>query len=177
MNRGIQESPLPAFNRGERVESPNKKVYLVGGGIASLAAAAFLIRDGDFVGKNITILEELGMLGGSLDGAGTPQHGYTVRGGRMLESKYLCTYDLFSSIPTLDESKTVTEEISEWNKTMKTSSKSRLVRNGHRIDSPQYGLREKHLLTLERLAVESEGLLGDSSIADQCDASFFETNF
>ena len=27
-----------------------------------------------------------------------------LRGGRMIESKYLCTYDLFSSIPTLDES-------------------------------------------------------------------------
>ena len=35
------------------------KVYLVGGGIASLAAAAFLIRDADFPGDNITILEEL----------------------------------------------------------------------------------------------------------------------
>ena len=33
-------------------------VYLVGGGIASLAAAAFLIRDGNIVGRNITILEE-----------------------------------------------------------------------------------------------------------------------
>ena len=27
-----------------------------------------------------------------------------LRGGRMIESKYLCTYDLFSSIPTLDGS-------------------------------------------------------------------------
>jgi oleate hydratase len=34
-------------------------VYLVGGGIASLAAAAFLIRDGDVPGQNITILEQL----------------------------------------------------------------------------------------------------------------------
>ena len=34
-----------------------------------------------------------------------------MRGGRMIESKYLCTYGLFSSIPTLDESKTVTQEI------------------------------------------------------------------
>lgn len=54
------------------------------------------------------ILEELG---GSLDGAGSPQQGYVLRGGRMFESKYLCTYDLFSSIPTLDEGKTVTKEI------------------------------------------------------------------
>jgi myosin-crossreactive antigen len=47
------------------------KVYLVGGGIASLAAAAFMIRDGDVPGHNITILEELDRLGGGLDGAGS----------------------------------------------------------------------------------------------------------
>jgi oleate hydratase len=67
-----------------------------------------MIRDGDVPGHNITILEELDNLGGSLDGSGSPQNGYVLRGGRMLESKYLCTYELFSSIPTLDESRTVT---------------------------------------------------------------------
>jgi oleate hydratase len=102
-------------------------VYLVGGGIASLAAAAFLIRDGDVLGHRIIILEELDRLGGSLDGTGSPEAGYVLRGGRMIESKYLCTYDLFASIPTLDESRTVTQEIFAWNETTKTSSKSRLV--------------------------------------------------
>jgi len=153
------------------------KVYLVGGGIASLAAAAFLIRDGDVPGHNITVLEELEKLGGSLDGSGSPQDGYVIRGGRMFESKYLCTYDLFSSIPTLDASKTVTQEIVDFNETIKTSSKSRLFRGGHRLDSPQYGLRERHILSLERLAIEPEGLLGKSSIADQLDPSFFATDF
>ena len=104
------------------------KVYLVGGGIASLAAAAFMIRDGDMFGHNITILEESSRIGGSLDGAGSPQEGYVLRGGRMIESKYLCTFDLFSSIPTLDERETVTQEIMRWNETMRTSSKARLVR-------------------------------------------------
>lgn len=122
------------------------KVYLVGGGIASLAAAAFMIRDGDVLGHNITIFDELGALGGSLDGTGSPQDGYVLRGGRMLENKYLCTYDLFSSIPTLDDSETVTQEIFRWNETMKTSSKSRLVRDGHRQTAPKFSLSERHIL-------------------------------
>ena len=71
-------------NRGET------KIYLIGGGIASLAAAAFLIRDADILGHNITILEELDRPGGSLDGAGSAQDGYVRRGGRMFESKFLC---------------------------------------------------------------------------------------
>ena len=154
-----------------------RKVYLVGGGIASLAAAVFMIRDGDIPGHNITILEELDKLGGSLDGSGSPQNGYVLRGGRMLESKYVCTYELFSSIPALDGSKTVTQEILEWNVTMTTSSKSRLVRDGHRETAPEFGLSEKHILTIERLALEPEDMLGETSIADQFDPTFFKTNF
>ena len=155
----------------------NAQVYLVGAGIASLAAAAFLIRDGDVPGHNITILEESALIGGSLDGSGNPKDGYVMRGGRMFESKYLCTWDLFGSIPTLDESKTVTQEIFEWNEIMKTSSKSRLFRDGHRVDAPKFGLSKKHILTIERLELEPEALLGRSSIADQFDPSFFETDF
>jgi len=159
------------------ITDDNAQIYLVGAGIASLAAAAFLIRDGDVPGHNITILEESALIGGSLDGSGNPKDGYVMRGGRMFESKYLCTWDLFRSIPTFDESKTVTQEIFEWNEMMTTSSKSRLFRDGHRVDAPKFGLSEKHILTIERLELEPEVLLGRSSIADQFDPSFFETDF
>jgi len=161
----------------EKRVDDNAVFYLVGGGIGSLAAAAFLIRDGGIRGHNIIILEESAKIGGSLDGAGTPQDGYVIRGGRMLESKYLCTFDLFSSIPTLDGSKTVTQEIFEFHEILKTSSKSRLFRGGHRVDAPQFGLGEKHILTLERLGFELEEQLGRTTIADQFDPSFFETDF
>src|SRR6202453_3145884 len=164
-------SPMPRKNADS-----DPSVYLVGGGIASLAAAAFFIRDGDILGHNITIIEESAKIGGSLDAAGSPEDGYVMRGGRMLESKYLCTYDLFSSIPTLDERMTVTQEIFDWNETLKTSSKSRFFRAGHRIDAPSYGLSEKHILTLERLGLEPEGMLGRSSIADHFHPSFFATD-
>ena len=80
----------------------------MGGGIASLAAAAFLIRDADIPGCNITLLEQFERVGGSIDGGGSPEDGYVIRGERILENNYLCTYDLFSSIPSLSGGKTVT---------------------------------------------------------------------
>jgi oleate hydratase len=155
----------------------DRKAYLVGGGIASLAAAAFLIRDGDVPGCDITVIEETGVLGGSLDGSGNPTDGYVLRGGRMLEAKYLCTFDLFSSIPTLDGTRTVTQETFAWNETMKTSSKARLVSDGQRLAAPLFGLDEGHILNIERLALLPESMLGKTTIADQFDPSFFETNF
>ena len=161
-----------------KLEAGSKpRAYLIGGGIASLAAAAFLIRDGDMPGHLITIIEESARLGGSLDGAGSAEHGYVLRGGRMLESKYLCTYALFDSIPALAGGKTVTQEIFDWNATMHTSSKARLVRDGQRETAPDLGLSERHILTLERLALEPEQFLARTSIAEQFDDAFFETNF
>src|ERR1019366_6734730 len=161
----------------KRPENNSAATYLVGGGIASLAAAAFLIRDGDVQGHTITVIEESSRIGGSLDAAGNAEDGYVMRGGRMIESKYLCTYDLFSSIPALDGSRTVTQEIFEWNKTMTTASKSRLFRDGRRVDAPKFGLDEGHILAIERLALEPESLLGRSKISDQFSPTFFETDF
>ena len=64
------------------------KATLVGGGIASLAAAVYLIRDAGFEGGDIRILEADHVLGGSLDGTGNDTDGYLVRGGRMFEAHY-----------------------------------------------------------------------------------------
>ncbi len=95
----------------------------------------------------------------------------------MIEPKYLCTYDLFSTIPTLDKSQTVTQEIIEWNEVIKTSSHSRLVRDGQPLDAPKLGLSEKNILKLEWIMIEPEFLLGKSSIQDAFDQDFFASNF
>jgi len=88
------------------------KAYLVGGGIAALAAATYLIRDGGFDGADIHVFEQQRLLGGSLDAGGTPAGGYSMRGGRMFEAKFRCTYDLLSGIPSLDDPEvSVTGEI------------------------------------------------------------------
>ena len=82
--------------------SSTSKAYLVGGGIGSLAAAAFLVRDGGMPGSNISILEAGPIMGGSLDGSGDAERGYSMRGGRMLTTdNYECTWELFKSIPSL----------------------------------------------------------------------------
>lgn len=79
-----------------------KSAYLVGGGLASLAAAAFLIRDGHMKGDRITILEASKIGGGALDGAGNAETGWLIRGGREMEAHFECLWDLYRSIPSLE---------------------------------------------------------------------------
>src|SRR5690349_23520481 len=118
------------------------KAYFIGGGVGSLAAAAFLIRDGDMAGSDIIIYEALPLLGGSLDCARLPDGSYSLRGGRMLTTDhYECTWDLLSSIPSVDDRATsVQAETIAFNKAYKANSKARLVdRNRHKIDVSTMG--------------------------------------
>ncbi|OZG63350.1 67 kDa myosin-cross-reactive antigen family protein [Bifidobacterium lemurum] len=78
-----------------------KHAHIVGGGIAGMAAAAFLIDDGYMDGRNITIYENLPTVGGSMDGARN-EHGYLCRGERELEPHMECLWYLFSKIPSID---------------------------------------------------------------------------
>ena len=96
--------------------SEQSKAYFVGGGIGSLAAAAFMIRDGNVPGEQISILEATPIMGGSLDGAGDPVAGYSLRGGCMLTTdNYECTWNLYKSIPSLhNKSTTVFDETVEF---------------------------------------------------------------
>ena len=80
-----------------------RKAYIVGVGIAGLSAAAFLVRDAQMPGKNITVYDQLPVFGGSMDAAGSAANGYVSRGERELEPYMECLWDLFGSIPSLYE--------------------------------------------------------------------------
>ena len=115
----------------------NTKAYLVGGGIGSLSAAAFMIRDGGIPGSSITIFESLSVPGGSLDGGGNPVDGYTLLGGRMLTTdNYECTWDLFKTIPSLNApGRSVYEETISFNERNIPHSMARLVdRNRFKVN-------------------------------------------
>ena len=65
----------------------NKTAWFVGSGLAALAGAAFLIRDGQMPGKRITILEQQQLPGGVLDGIKEPNKGFVIRGEREMEAR------------------------------------------------------------------------------------------
>ena len=78
-----------------------KRAHIVGGGIAGLAAAAFLVSDAHMPAENVTVYESLDVVGGALDAGGDPRAGYTARGGRELEPSSECMWYLCGKIPSL----------------------------------------------------------------------------
>lgn len=156
-----------------------KKAYLVGGGIGSLSAAAFLIRDGHMPGRNIHILEESLVYGGSMDGAGNAKDGYSARGGREIEEHFECFMELFGFIPSLtNPDRTVLDEFRELNLAEPIESHCRLVEKaGQKADFSSLGLSQAHSLQLGKLALLTEERLGATTIEEFFDPTFLETNF
>jgi oleate hydratase len=164
------------------VQREGTHLWIVGGGIAGMAAAAFAIRDAQLPGTNVHILEETGLEGGSLDGAASPTEpgAYVTRGGRMLEDEaYRCVWDLFSSIPSLeDPAVSVTDEIRQFNSRVKTDAKARLLDGRGRIlDATDYGFSIADRLALSRLMATPEALLGSRRIDELFGEHFFTTHF
>lgn len=160
-------------------EIENKKAYLIGGGIASLAAAEYLIHDGHMDGKNITILEERNIMGGSMDGAGNAKDGYVALGGREMEEHYECMWDLFGKVPSLEQpGRTVLDEFRELNKIDPNYSNCRAIANrGEKLDFSSLGLAENHVKQLTKLFLATEDALGAVTVEQFFDASFLETDF
>lgn len=161
-------------------ENFQRQAYLIGGGVASLAGAAFLIRDGHLPADNIHILEVSNMVGGALDASGDPEKGYFASGSRMLNyPTYECTWELLKTIPSpTDPNKTLIDEINEFNKNVKIVAKARVVdKNGQRVDVSTMGFSNQDRLALAKFAITSEDALGTSKIDQWFQPSFFQTNF
>ncbi|WP_176251337.1 oleate hydratase [Sulfitobacter sp. HGT1] len=153
--------------------------HIIGGGIAGLATAVYLIRDAGVDGNNIHIYEQLGVAGGSLDGSGDAESGYMIRGGRMFEEHFACTFDLLDTIPSVnDPSISVTEDIMAFNRMVPGSSNCRLVRNGLPAeDRYDLTLTAHDIVDINRLILQPESRLAGQSIEDWFKPSFFESNF
>ncbi len=159
----------------------SKKAYIIGGGIAGLASAAYLIHDGKIAGKDITIIEaSKKMDGGSLNAEKLKESGgYFMRGHRILDKKaYTCLFNLFSFIPSLENpSRSVTDDIFAFNKTIKTYDKARLIENQKIINGEPFNFNLKDKLDLMKILFRSEKSLANLQIKDYFQPSFFRTNF
>lgn len=156
----------------------DSKVYLIGSGIASLASATYLIKDAGVRGENIHILEQDNIAGGALDGAGEPENGFIIRGGRMHEEHFACYWDLLSNIPSYDDPDvSVKDETFEFNSRFVSHAQARLLKNAKKMDLTSFGVSLKDQADLMKLTFSSEKSLDNIRIEDWFDEDFFKTNY
>lgn len=157
-----------------------RKAYIVGGGIGGLAAAFYLIRDAHMPPENITILEEMAVEGGSMDGSGNPEDGYIVRGGREMNWNYDNLWDMFQDVPAVElpEGYSVLDEYRMVNDNDPNYSKARLMHNcGEIMDFTDFGLSKSQQREMIRLLLKRKEELDDITIEEYFSTGFLESNF
>lgn len=184
-----QENTLPppdmmgAYMRNRPVpgdEVKDRKAWIIGSGIAGLAAAFYMIRDGGMAGRDITILDAMQIEGGSLDGAGNPEEGYIIRGGREMNWNYDNLWDLFQDVQALElpEGYSVLDEYRLVNDNDPNFSKARLMhKRGEIRDFSTLGLTRAQQWELIRLLLKRKEDLDDITIEQYFSPGFLETNF
>ena len=157
-----------------------RNAWIIGGGIGGLAAAFYLIRDGHMSAENITILEEMDIEGGSMDGAGNPDDGYIIRGGREMNWNYDTLWDLFQDVPAVElpEGYSVLDEYRLINDNDANYSQARLINKcGEILDASDFGLNKAQQWELIRLMLKRKEELDDLSIEDYFSKGFLQSNF
>lgn len=170
-----------AFARPRKPEGiEKKKAYIVGTGLAGLAAAAFLVRDAQMPGKNIHIFEKDPVAGGACDGAFIEKHGFLCRGGREMENHFECLWDLYRSIPSIEtEGVSVLDEYYWLNKDDPNYSLERAIMSGGESahTDGKFDITPGAAMQILKIFMTPNRELEDKKITDFFDDEFFATNF
>ncbi|WP_116115942.1 oleate hydratase [Austwickia chelonae] len=170
-----------AFARPRKPQGVDEKsAYLVGAGLASLAAAAFLVRDAQMKPERITILEASPLSGGACDGIVDPEKGFLIRGGREMENHFECLWDLYRSIPSLEiPDASVLDEFYWLNKDDPNYSLMRATKNRGQDGETngEFTLTMRAQKDLMKLFFTRNEDLYDKKITDVLGKDFFESNF
>lgn len=158
----------------------NRSSWIVGGGLGGMAAAAFLIRDAGMTPSRITILEASDADGGALDGAGNSETGWLIRGGREMEEQFQCLWDLYRSIPSLEEpDASVLDEFYRLNRADPSSSPIRaMCGRGQKLpDRDRLTLTGRARREIIALILADEKTLDGRTISDVLSDDFMKSNF
>lgn len=111
----------------------DRHAYIVGGGLAGLAAAAFLVDDAKMPAENVTILERYQVVGGCCD-ATRGDRGFLCRGEREMEQYMECLWYLYSKVPSLqNEGRTVLDDVVDFNRDEPIHSEARVLTGDGKI--------------------------------------------
>lgn len=157
-----------SFAKPVKPEGADKKTaYIIGTGLAGLATAFYLLRDGQVKGEKIHLLEKLDLVGGSCDGRKDINKGFYMRGGREMDNHFECMWDMYRDIPSIETPGiSVLDEYYWLNKRDPNYSLCRAsVNRGENAQTGKnFELDKKSALALSKLFMTQEKELEDKKI-------------
>lgn len=170
-----------AFAKPKKPENvDNKSAYIIGSGLGALAAACFLVRDGQMKGENVHILEKEPIPGGACDGYYYNDIGYVMRGGREMDNHFECMWDLFRSIPSIEtEGVSVLDEYYWLNKADPNYSLMRATvnRGEDAHTDKKFNISDKGAMEVMKLFFTPDEQLYNKRINEVFDEEVFDSNF
>lgn len=170
-----------AFARPQKPQGVDEKAaYLIGSGLAALAAACYLVRDGQMAGERIHILEKDPIPGGACDGYQYTDIGYVMRGGREMDNHFECMWDLFRSIPSIEtKGVSVLDEYYWLNKADPNYSLCRATeKQGQDAHTDKkFGLSDKAAMEIMKLFFTPDEELYNKRIDEIFDHEVLDSNF
>lgn len=173
----------------QRTMAPNRnpqnvQAWLIGSGVASLAAAVHLISQAKVPASQVHILDIHHGSGGAMKMTGNSRDGYVLHTGAQPYFHEDCVKNLLAMVPSPgNPNKTCWEDIKEheWYTRPINKSHTRVIRqseNGpRRVDLHQLRIGGKLRMDLIKFILDSERRFDSKQISDVFDEMFFDSEF
>ncbi|CAG8061427.1 unnamed protein product [Penicillium nalgiovense] len=167
-------------------DSETTQAWLVGSGIASLAAAVHLIKEAGLPGPNIHILDRHAKAGGGMTSSGDANKGFILHPGSLPYFHDESVENMLSLVPSARGSdKSLLDAIRDFELSEDSlpgsTAQTRFLRNKEgkceRSDATHLSIGPYNRLQLIKVLVESENNLGSRRIQDFFGDGFFATDF
>ncbi|KAF7719163.1 Uncharacterized protein PECH_001801 [Penicillium ucsense] len=160
------------------------QAWLIGSGIASLAAAVHLIKQAKVPANQVHIIDAHHASGGAMETSGNAEDGYTLHTGALPYFYEQCVKDLLAMVPSRESpEKSLWEAIREQENSNRPLNKastravSQTEDGTRRVDTHRLPIGAKLRMDLIKFVLESERSMESKKISDVFDANFFESEF
>ena len=155
-----------------------KSAYIVGTGLAALATACFLVRDGQMKGEHVHLFEKCQLPGGACRSRRIPGVGYAMAAEQALDEHCEVLWDLMRSVPSLElDDASIFDEAYWLDRDDPNVSQCRVTEKRGEALGAKFGLSDQACAELWKLFAASDDELSGRTIGEVLDDEVFNTNF
>lgn len=162
----------------------NVQAWLIGSGVASLAAAVYLVKQAKVPAHQVHILDVHHASGGAMEVSGNLKDGYIYHTGTQPYFQEECVTNLLKMVPSPGNPEmTLWESIKEheqYTRPMNRAHTRAIIQSEEglrRVDTHKLPIGAKLRIDLIKFILDNERMFDSKKISDVFDPAFFESGF